>query len=193
MVTGDKIADLKESYPILQKRPQKVYSHLQKKINLISNIQVLKFSGIPINILLECNKSAYFLRNFFFFLQIHVLNSLQIIKITKHRSVRFVKRRTRSALDNFLGKSLMFVLDTMLWVSEGIKQCLEPKAITTSEKHVQTSPISTEKSPEMAWVDKVKNININENIYMNALSKTFLLILSFVTAKDIHVIGWSLN
>lgn len=81
----------------------------------------------------------------------------------------------------------------MLWVSEGITQCLEPKAITTSEKHVQTSPISTEKSPEMAWVDKVKNININENIYMNALSKTFLLILSFVTAKDIHVIGWSLN
>lgn len=67
MVTGDKIADLKESYPILQKRPQKVYSHLQKKINLISNIQVLKFSGIPINILLECNKSAYFLRIFFFF------------------------------------------------------------------------------------------------------------------------------
>lgn len=118
-----------------------------------------------------------------FFLQIHVLNSLQIIKITKHRSVRFVKRRTRSALDNFLGKSLMFVLDTMLWVSEGITQCLEPKAITTSEKHVQTSPISTEKSPEMAWVDKVKNININENYIYERFKQNISFNFEFCYSK----------
>lgn len=111
------------------------------------------------------------------------------MKITKHRSVRFVKRRTRSALDNFLGKSLMFVLDTMLWVSEGITQCLEPKAITTSEKHVQTSPISTEKSPEMAWVDKVKNININENYIYERFKHNISFNLSFVIAKDMLLDG----
>lgn len=101
------------------------------------------------------------------------------MKITKHRSVRFVKRRTRSALDNFLGKCLMVVLDTMLWFSEGITQCLEPKAITTSEKHVQTSPISTEKSPEMAWVDKVNNRNVNENYIYERFKHNFCVIFSY--------------
>lgn len=120
--------------------------------------------------------------------------SLQIMKITKHRSVRFVKRRTRSALDNFLGKCLMVLLDTMLWFSEGITQCLEPKAMTTSEKHVQTSPISTEKSPEMAWVDKVNNRNVNENyIYERFKHKIVLfffisecLILNLLPILDGH-------
>lgn len=112
------------------------------------------------------------------------------MKITKHRSVRFVKRRTRSALDNFLGKSLMFVLDTMLWVSEGITQCLEPKAITTSEKHVQTSPISTEKSPEMAWVDKVKKYKHKWKIYIYERFKHNISFnLSFVIAKDMLLDG----
>lgn len=77
----------------------------------------------------------------------------------------------------------------MLWVSEGITQCLEPKAITTSEKHVQTSPISTEKSPEMAWVDKVKNININENYIYERFKHNISFNLSFVIAKDMLLDG----
>lgn len=71
----------------------------------------------------------------------------------------------------------------MLWVSEGITQCLEPKAITTSEKHVQTSPISTEKSPEMAWVDKVKNININENYIYERFKQNISFNFEFCYSK----------
>lgn len=66
--------------------------------------------------------------------------------------------------------------------------------MTTSEKHVQTSPISTEKSPEMAWVDKVNNRNVNENyIYERFKHKIVLfffisecLILNLLPILDGH-------
>lgn len=66
--------------------------------------------------------------------------------------------------------------------------------MTTSEKHVQTSPISTEKSPEMAWVDKVNNRNGNENyIYERFKHKIVLfffisecLILNLLPILDSH-------
>ena len=61
----------------------------------------------------------------------------------------------------------MFIMDLMLGLLEGTMQFLDPRCSTTSEKHVQTSPISVEfnrqsserKSREMAWVEKV-----NENL-----------------------------
>ncbi|XP_061162746.1 proteoglycan 4-like [Saccostrea echinata] len=111
-VVGDKIADLKDSYPLLQKRPEK------------------------------------------------------IIRKTRQRSMRYVKKKTRSAFNNFLGKFLIFGLDFMLWMTEGPMQLLEPRSTSTSEKHVQTSPISKEsskgqlleeKSRGKIWVDKISD------------------------------------
>lgn len=51
--------------------------------------------------------------------------------------------------------------------------------MTTSEKHVQTSPISTEKSPEMAWVDKVNNRNVNENYIYERFKHKIVIFFSY--------------
>jgi hypothetical protein len=60
----------------------------------------------------------------------------------------------------------MFGINSMLWVTENTMQLLGPKNPTTSDKHVQTSPISAElkgdkeldeKNTESILEDEVRN------------------------------------
>lgn len=50
--------------------------------------------------------------------------------------------------------------------------------------------IFIEKSLEMVWVDKVKNININENYIYECFKYNIFFNLSFVIVKDMLLDGY---